>query len=641
MSRTKPRIVFEDSPQETALAYLRKLEDAYYNSDSPLVSDEEYDKLLLDYESKYKTKHQNVGAPTIGEEVILPYYLGSLSKKIKEEKALGNWMKKYPGDYILMEKIDGISVLQAEIDNQQYLLTQGNGKIGTNVSLMRKYINVPFVVSRAELAIPKDVFLADFKEMKKARNVITGIVRSSIKVDNKGNINSKSFKAESAKAIHYLGYRYIDDNQLDMPQSLQLKKLKEAGISTPHYKVVKNVTDPVLFLVTLNEYLLERKTHGNYDIDGIVIYADNFHFYPDKEEDPKHIMAFKGQSEKAVTEVLSVEWNIKGSGLIKPRINIKPVILDGAEINWCSGHNARFIQDNHIGKGAVIEIIRSGEVIPKWEKTLIKGEVEFPDEDTWHWNENEVEIVANDLNTDVCKTDKIIKFFSLLEAKFVGEQTVKKIYSAGYTTLADFMDLTVEDMLKLPSVKQASAERTVNAIQKSITNVPLAKIASACGVLGDGFGERKVQSVIDGIGPGKKTALFMEMDIKELEAKLHTIGGFDTTAHKFASNTGKLVQWFKDHPQVTVQKVVKKVIDKGVMSGKIVVFSGIRDKALEARIIKQGGEVKTSVSRKTNYLVVAEMYSGSGKEQEAEKNNTDHGCKIEIVTIDWFREIIG
>ena len=111
----------------------------------------------------------------------------------------------------------------------------------------------------------------------------------------------------------------------------------------------------------LSEFLKERKTKGDYDIDGLIITHNGKH-KRNTSGNPKYSFAFKDLLEDQIieTEVLDVEWNISKDGLIKPRVNVKPVIIDGVCINYVTGHNAKNIYDNGIGKGAKIKLTRAG-----------------------------------------------------------------------------------------------------------------------------------------------------------------------------------------------------------------------------------------------------------------------------------------
>ena len=75
----------------------------------------------------------------------------------------------------------------------------------------------------------------------------------------------------------------------------------------------------------------------------------------------------------ANVKVINVEWNASKHGYMIPRIQFESVNIGGAVLSFTTGFNGKYIVDNKIGKGAVLKIIRSGDVIPKVEKVTKIG----------------------------------------------------------------------------------------------------------------------------------------------------------------------------------------------------------------------------------------------------------------------------
>lgn len=61
---------------------------------------------------------------------------------------------------------------------------------------------------------------------------------------------------------------------------------------------------------------------------------------------------------------MDIEWNISKDGYIKPTIILEPTNIGDVEISRTTGFNAKYIYDNNIGKGTIVKLIRSGDVIP-------------------------------------------------------------------------------------------------------------------------------------------------------------------------------------------------------------------------------------------------------------------------------------
>ena len=103
--------------------------------------------------------------------------------------------------------------------------------------------------------------------------------------------------------------------------------------------------------------------------------------YPErKNKNPDHAFAFKMVLSDQVAEakVVHIEWNPSKDGYLKPRVQIEPVELGGVTITYATGKNASFIEKNKIGIGAIIELVRSGDVIPDIKKVVVPAKKSLP-----------------------------------------------------------------------------------------------------------------------------------------------------------------------------------------------------------------------------------------------------------------------
>lgn len=679
MSKPSPKEMCEnadDFNEKDLSLLLDKLCIEYHNGKS-LVSDETYDSVKEIYEKKFEKEYTKVGAPIVGtqEKKKLPKYMGSLNK-IKDRKSLENWKKKNKGPYVLTDKVDGISCLQ----NKRDLYTRGDGVVGTNISHLSSSISIPKdigdVFARMEIVMPKDKFDEKYKdEMANARNMVSGLV------------NRKHFDVNAAKDLLILAYEY--DNETEMKQSEQLDKLEKLGYTIPYKRIVEKTDD--LTIELLQEILMDRKQNANYDIDGIVVFSD-IPYRPIPGENPKNAIAFKMEGECVVTTVEEVEWNTSKHGLLKPRVRIVPVNLSGVTITWCTGFNAKFIIDNNICKGCTIEVTRSGDVIPFIKDVVIPGDHADMPEDDYEWTKKKYMVLESELGeygrdrddegleiethgdekyyvwysdsavdirikgeNDEMRVKKLVSFFKKLEAKFVGESSLQKLYDAGHTTLHDLFNLTVEDICEIEGFQKKGATRIVEAIQAAITDAPLAKMAAASGVMGIGIGEKKIQLVVD----KHPDILEIDLPVSEMTDLIKDVGGFKTLAVHFASKLPELRVFFEEHPEITLRKEKVRSTPKkngkvpiifedeedeiilldepdetknnDYFEGKTVVFTGCRNKEAEEMIKDCGGKVTTSVSKKTNLLVVAKRYNGTASEIKADQFGIDVVTEEEFV----------
>lgn len=571
-------------------------EQYYYNV--PIVSDEIFDELVKIYEDKHGKYTANLAAPS-GQKVQLPYYISSL-RKIIEDKELNNYFKNYPGPWTVEDKIDGLTLLLVRDNNANKLYTHGRNGIGRDVTHLLNYVKFPKlredIAIRGEIVMNKQEFQSIKGDWKNARNLVGGI------------INSKdSFNPELAKKLSFYAYRIITSD--DKPSD-QIGMLKELGFEVP-----SPVSADKLDRSILESYYANRVKNSLYDIDGLVIYQDVPIDYPDGE-DPKQVVAFKMETEKAETVVTKVVWQASKDRMLKPVVHFESTNLSSADLSKASGYNARFIIANRIGPGAKIIITRSGDVIPKI-LTVIEplAEPVYPDPKVYgeyEWNENQVEFVLLADNDEVL-TNKLKHFVSTLDVKNFGPARLKTLVEHGITSIDDLVNLTVQDLSGIPGIGATLAEQLTQDIQNKLSNVSLPKIMDASGFFTK-IGEKRFEMIME-IYPN-----FLEMmrdDKNAIAEQIKAVKGFDKLAYEIADHLEEFADWLDNHPNITIKKAVKVSKSGGSLSGKTIVFSGFRDKALEEQIKAKGGKIGTSVSGNTSILIVKDLSSTTGKPEEA------------------------
>jgi len=654
--------------QEEFALLLDKLSDNYYNPIAMSVSvpDTLYDDALELYERKYGVRAKVGASVALGTQNkrVLRKPMFSLNK-IKQEVALALWKSKHPPPYVVSDKVDGISIQQTGSE----LTTRGDGFVGTNVDHLAVHLPIPATVGtvfvRAEIVMPNSIFHAKYAtEMANPRNMTAGLV------------NCKHFDVATVRELTVLAYEWDDSaGGLLRPQSEQFQLLTKAGFSTPYHIVLQDVT-----VESLSALLVERKAAADYDIDGLVVVSDVPTVAP-IDANPKHAIAFKMSGETVETRVIGVEWNVSKHGLLKPRIHVEPVSLSGVTIQWCSGFNAAFILDHGVGIGALLVMERSGDVIPyareiikpapegaqmpsipyKWleHKKLAAvsdraGEVTVEEalalvrdakfvgipetaeieqhggENYFVWYEESAVDICTLEETEAQRIKALAEFCKKLDMKHVGEATVTKLYTAGYTTIHSLLTLTLEQVLAVEGFQLRGATRIIEAVRDAIADAPLELVAAASGVLGIGFGERKIRAVLDKI----PTILELDLPLSDLVALLHD-AGLQKTANLFASKLPALKRFLQAHPEIKIRTgeaprsaraasvaspatvAASEASPKESLAGKTVVFSGYRSKETEDQIRVHGGKVTTSVSGKTNILIVAKLDMGKAKENKA------------------------
>jgi NAD-dependent DNA ligase len=420
-------------------------DDIYYNTgNSSGLTDWKYDTI----KETLNRKDPNYIVPT-GTRIRqnenrtkIPFWLGSMDKK-KDEKDISKWISSNKGkNYIIEDKLDGVSCLITIKDGKVKIFTRGDGTVGADISYLSQYIkHVPKVFKstiyvRGELIINYKLFKEKYsKDFANPRNLVSGL------------IGSKTIK-EGLEDIEFIAYEIISDGLAHIP-SVQLDLLDAAGFKTVNRKLVENVN-----LENLTEILIFNKEISEYEIDGLIVQA-NAEYIRNTTGNPDYAFAFKMRFEDNLIEakVLGVQWNVSKWGVLKPRVEISPVQLGGVTISWASGFNAKFIVENSIGSGAIIEITRSGDVIPYIVRVIKKADETDMPRLAYVWNESKVDIHSEDYS-DTSTVKKIASFFAELGIKHVGEKNVQKIYESGLDTL--FKIIGASDFEKVPGFGKKS-----------------------------------------------------------------------------------------------------------------------------------------------------------------------------------------
>ena len=585
---------------------LQNLDDIYYNGKESdvIVSDTEYDFLREKYEEKYG-KWEHIGAVVTHKKTVqLPKYLGSMDKyKMNNEKEIERFSKKYPGKYLIEEKLDGVSGLLVYTPKTIKLYTRGNGYLGVDISNLIKYLNVPkmkvkeTLYIRGEIIIPRDVFQKKFSQkFKNARNLVSGIV------------NSKRVNVKNASAMDFVCYDVIDSN---MTPSQQMDFLKKHSFHTVEYSVIKKLSPEIL-----NNLLEKMKGNSKYEIDGIIVISDGIH-PRETSGNPKHAFAFKNNIMYVQSTVKNVLWNPSKHSVLKPQVEIEPVDIGGTTVTFATGHNAKYIVNNKIGPGAVIEITRSGDVIPYITNVVKPGKIVYPTE-KYKWNSTEVDFVLLSDNSKVI-SKKILYFCRTMNFKGIGEATTDKLVKNGVENISKLLKCSTTDLEKFGFGKVES-QNIYNSIHNNIVNVDLALLMGASGCFGFGLGKKKIQTILDVYDNILKK--------KQTVGNISKIFGWtEKSASQFLDGLEQFKKFLKENKKITY-----KVLSKKKKGGKKVVFSGFRDKDLQSKAEQKGYEMVGNVSSKVDILVVKDVNGKSGKIKKAEK------LGIEIVSRDDFEK---
>jgi len=608
--------------------------DKYYNSGESVINDQNYD-LLIDFLKARAPKSQvlkNVGAKVKSKnKVILDYWLGSMDKiKPSMVNQLTSWIKKYKSPYYLSDKLDGVSALLLYKKNGDIkLYTRGTATEGTDITPLVKYLNLPsfddikkrklnaehldnIIAFRGELIIPTKVFEKNWADkLKNPRNSVSGLV------------NSKTINPDLAKDTNLVLYEIVDPI---FKIEDQFKIINELGFKTVKSKKVTEINFNIL-----SEYLKDRRNKGEYTIDGIIV-TNNEKYDRNTNGNPEYAFAFKDilEDQKAESKIIDVEWKVSKNGYLNPTVIIEPVCVGGVEIKRVTAHNAKFVVDNGIGKGAIIEIIRSGDVIPYIQKVIKQVKPDLP-KGKWHWNDTEVDIITDDKTTDDVTIRNIHHFFSTLDTKGLGEKNVEKMYEAGLDSIDKILKATEHDLLTVEGFKEKTASNLVQNISDSMKNVNLAKLMAASNKLGEGMGERRMKQVLEAY-PNIMVD-YKKWSKKEFIDKIKELDGWeDKTSTILATSFDDFVKFYQKLKSfITLEKV--KEIKTTKLTGKTMVLSGFRDAEIQKKLEDMGVKISSSVSKNTDYLVVKDKEETTSKIEKAKELGIKIITKNELIKL--------
>lgn len=297
--------------------FLEKASKAYYEG-NPIISDTEYDALAD------QTGFERVGYQ-VTDGIPHRYPMYSLQKCFDINEAPLDTR-----DCIKTPKLDGAAVSILYVAGQLSLaLTRGDGKVGRDITDKMRYL------------VPSEI---DFTGTIQ----VTGEVVAPSTIENSrnlasGSLNLKDMDEFRKRPLQFVAYDMVGYMRDSYIETLDL--LEEFGFQT---------------VLTFD--------HTDYPKDGIVYRLDDsikFRELGYTSNHPRGAFAFKEQQDGVVTTLLDVEWQVGKSGVVSPVAILEPVLIGDAMVSRATLHNIEYIQELHLELGCSVEVIRSGEIIPR------------------------------------------------------------------------------------------------------------------------------------------------------------------------------------------------------------------------------------------------------------------------------------
>jgi len=589
---------------ETLVKSLKKYNEAY-RSGNPLVSDNEYDSLVeklkeLDPDNPFL---QSVEPEKFREKKEIRHPAAMLStEKAYTEIELERFVKrvkKEAGEIGIKEitfkvtaKLDGL----AGRDDGKIFATRGNGEVGYEISSAFKKGVIPVGgrgLGIGEIVIVKSYFNEHLSNrFEHPRNMVVGIISSD-------TLNEFAQKALEDKKVVFVPYA-------------MLPTWEGSGD-----ELLKKTGEIISDLISKTDYPTDGVVAETTDDDVKKHMGATAHHY-------RWQVAIKKKGETALAVVEGITWQVGRTGNITPVLEIRPTHLSGATIRRVTAHHAGFLRKRLVGIGSEIEIVRSGEVIPKLEKVIRKsGRFSIPKECPacgfiLEWNNDFLKC-----NNPSCKAkieQGISHWFKTLgNADWFGIKTIQKLVNSGYDCLEKIYAMTIDDFIDIgfgPVQSKNLADALGISKNKSVEDW---RFLAAFG--------------ISDLGPGDSRKLLSHIRFENLmNAKAEDI----EKIHGFGSITSSSITNGIDKIKDTINYMLSldfnlektaltnnTKISESLFFGKGIVFTGKMNRGtreeMQAAARKLGAKVQSAVSGNTRYLVCGEN-AGQNKIAKARKS---------------------
>ena len=632
----------------------------YYVKDSPIISDFDFDEKLKKLESLENT-YPELGDPNsptkrVGGSIAESfdtkkhnYPMYSLDNTYSREE-VKNWItkiKKILGNDVSLNytcelKYDGASISLTYQDGVLIqALTRGDGTQGDDIINNIRTINtIPLVLNgdypdffeiRGEILMTKKVF----KELNKNRE-LEGLAPFM----NPRNTASGSLKTQDSrvvakrKLICYL-YSVISKINNFSSQSEALSKAISWGFNVPDEVSIADDLDSIF--VFLDKW--DKNRHKlPYEIDGVVIKVNNIDQqnqlgYTSKY--PRWAIAYKYKAEQIMTRLNGISYQVGRTGSITPVAELEPILISGTIVKRASLHNADQIKKLDIRIGDFVKVEKGGEIIPKIVSVDQDRRGELTSKISFIENCPDCESVlfreqgeANHycLNSDNCKQQIIgsIQHFisrGAMDIEGLGGETILLLYESGLiNSIADLYDLKEEDLLPLDRMAKKSASNIIKGLEES-KKQPYNKVLFGLGIrfVGNTIA-KKITDSITNISILKKSSFDELILIDEIGERI----------------AGSLINYFKNIKNLNLldrlktsglqfeSELKKNKLNSKKLKGYKFIISGVfnnytRDQ-LKQFIIENDGQIVSSISNKTSYIIAGDKI-GPSKLKKAQKFN--------------------
>lgn len=650
---------------------LEKHRYLYYVLDKSDISDEAYDSLFYELE-KIEAKYPDLVTPDsptqrVGGEPLKEFNkvthshqqwsfddVFDLEELKKWEEKVKNFMKKAgleneKLEYCCELKIDGLKIiLNYKKGKFTQAATRGDGSVGEDVTLnIRTIQSIPLVLKKdVDVNVVGEVWLAkrNLEKINKERKGTGEEVYANTRNLAAGSLRQLDPKITASRGLDSFIYD-VDEGSNTQTQNAELEYLKVLGFKTnTHTKVFNSLEN----LQKFYEEWANKKHDLEYELDGIVIKINSVKIqqalgYTAKS--PRWAVAYKFPAEQVTTVLEDIVLQVGRTGVVTPVAHLRPVKVAGSTVSRATLHNEDEIKRLDVRIGDTVILQKAGDVIPdivsvvydlrpKNSKAYI-----FPKKVLACGGDGSIERISGEVawrcvsNDSFDQNSRKFHYFAskkCFDIDGLGPQILNVLLEENLiSSFDDIFTLKRGDLLSLPRFAEKSVDNLLSSIEKA-RNTTLSRFLASLSI--PQVGEETAYDIAKHFGSIVK---IQESKYEEVES-IYGVGPVVARA---------VFEYFKDSEnkkliknilrQVTIEEI-KIDLTNLKLSGKSFVFTGSltidRIKAQET-VRKLGGEVSSSVSKNTTYVVAGEN-AGS----KLEKANS---LGVKVLSEEEFGEMVG
>lgn len=563
----------------------------------------------------------------------------AFDKKIKEKI-------KNP-KYILEEKIDGLSVaITYEKGGLILGATRGDGLVGEDITQnLRTIMDIPLKLNKdINITVRGEVFMSrkDFNKLNQIRLKNNESLFSNERNAAAGSLRQLDSSITAKRKLSVFIFEVMASDKNFITHSNKLEYLRSLGFKISNYSHYDNIED----LIEEIKNYKGKRFELEYAIDGLVIKLEEEEgrkLLSSTSKAPRWAIAYKFPPEMVKTKIKSVSWSVGRTGIVTPTANLNKVLVDGSMVKRATLHNIDYIREKDINIGDEVFLQKAGDVIPQIVQVDISSRKDaiFIEEPKICPSCKE-ELIKEDIAIR-CINRKCPEKFLRAAEHFVsrdafaimglGEKVLGFLVENGY--IYDVVDIFYiykrkEELYKEKGFGKKSIDKLILNIEKS-KDISLDRVIYALGI--EHLGIVSARELVKENDTWEKLISLNIAEIKEID-------GFGEILAK------SVFDFFRDEKSLEIinglrklgiaNKSLNKDAKGNILKGKSFVITGKFDKYsrkdIEIIITKNSGNMRTAVSKNTDYLIAGE--SAGSKLVKAKK------IGIKIISIDDFFEIL-